>query len=122
MNLYRRLIRPLFVQKLGSCPFCMRASAAGMLLGWLAVIVAGLSAFPAWLIALAALVSGLFTLLFFGHVVAFWRRTAAGLTLMTTSGHEGGDPLWSRWELARLVTRLLIRYMFAPAHAGKPAA
>jgi len=121
MNLYRRILRPFFLQKLGSCPFCMRVSAAGMLLSWLAVIVAILSAIPVRLIVLASVVAGLFTLLFFGHMVAFWRRTVAGLTLMATRGGKDGEPMWSRWELARLVTRLLIRYMFAPVHASKPA-
>lgn len=84
-------------EKLGVCPFCMRASALGTLAGWAAYAgarwmhldaVAGARAIPI-LIALAA---SCFTVLISAHLVAYmmrFAREARGLSRVTWSSRAG---------------------------------
>jgi len=74
-------IKQLVSEKLGVCPFCMRASALGSLASWAIYVGARLThldRMPAGplLLALLVVVASCFTLLICAHLVAYMVRTA----------------------------------------------
>jgi hypothetical protein len=104
-----RAVRDAISEKLGVCPFCMRASARGALAAW-ALYGVGRAMGPrlaappwVWLVLLAA--AWAFTLLIAAHLVAYMARRAARLHAMQrmVAREWNGRRLLSRREFVSRV-------------------
>lgn len=96
-------LKALVNGKLGRCPKCMRWSALGTLLSWVALLCIYFVLPNPYLLGLTLLVATSFTLLWLSHIVALTLR--AGSTLKAVR-HTEGKPNLSRREFVPALGRL----------------
>ena len=79
----------LIARKLGVCPYCMRASAVGAVIGWVLYAIASIAVPNRWVLAGLLAGASCFTLLFSAHLVAYMARHAVRMRSAERIMHPG---------------------------------